>query len=137
MRETYGRAVYYDIPDPKLKLATQWLIANPNRINLGRIGLRYKGATLSASAITNSKQELELWNGTITSTFKVDDENVKVVTQGDFESDAVALTIESSLISSGQLQIEIDFPYPPIHTTDYKYEVQIAGSHILLSKFLT
>jgi hypothetical protein len=75
--------------------------------------------------ITDPKQELELWDGTITSSFKVNGKDVKVVTQGDFESDAVAFTIESDLIRSGDLQVEMDFPYPPIHTTAYKYEVGI------------
>jgi hypothetical protein len=65
MRETYGREVYYDIPDPKLKQATQWLTSNPNRLNLGRIGLRYQGDTLNESSITDTTQELELWDGTI------------------------------------------------------------------------
>ncbi|KAF2830406.1 hypothetical protein CC86DRAFT_463713 [Ophiobolus disseminans] len=123
MRETYGREVFYDIPDPKLKQATQWLIANPNRVNLGRIGLRFKGVTLSKSLITKPKQELELWNGVITSKFKVDGKDVKIITQGDFETDAVAFSIESDLVSTGDLQVELDFPYPPIHTTTYKYEV--------------
>ena len=45
------------------------------------------------------------------------------MTSGDFESDAVAFEIESGLIASGVLQVELDFPYPPIHTTRYKYEV--------------
>jgi hypothetical protein len=125
MRETYGREVFYDIPDPKLKQATQWLISNPNRVNLGRIGLRYKGATLNESAITSPRQELELWSGIITSTFKVDGKDVRVVTQGDFEEDSVAFSIESDLIESGDLEAEMDFPYPPIHTTEYKYEVRM------------
>jgi hypothetical protein len=125
MRETYGREVYYDLLDPKQKQATQWLISNPNRVNLGRIGLSYQGSTLDASSITESKQELDLWKGTITSTFRVDGKMVKVLTQGDFDSDAVAFSIESDLISRGDLQVEMDFPFPPIHTTKYKYEVRI------------
>jgi hypothetical protein len=115
--------VFYDIPDPKLKQATQWLISNPNRINLGRIGLKYKGSTLNESEIHNPVQELDLWNGIITSTFEVAETTVKVFTQGDFDSDAVAVSIESDLLRSGALQIELDFPYPPIHSTQYKYEV--------------
>lgn len=105
MRETYGCEVYYDLPDPKLKQATQWLTANPNRVNLGRIGLRYKGDRLNPSSISESKQVLELWNGTIISTFKVDGKDVKVNTQGDFESDAVVFSIESDLLVSGDLQV--------------------------------
>lgn len=120
---THGRNVSYDIPDPDLPDISQWIISNPNRINLGRIGLSYQGATLSASQISKEVQELDLWNGVITSTFEVAGESVKVITQGDFESDAVAFHIESSLLESGDLSAELDFPYPPIHTTKYKYEV--------------
>ncbi|KAJ4398330.1 hypothetical protein N0V91_010306 [Didymella pomorum] len=122
-RETYGQEVFYDLPDPKLKQATQWLIGNPNRINLGRIGLRYKGVTLNASEITNPRQVLNLWSGIITSTFDVGRKAVRVVTQGDLDSDAVAIGIESELVQSGDLDVELDFPFPPIHSTQYKYEV--------------
>lgn len=109
-------------------MVSQWLIANPNRINLGRIGLKYQGATLSSYLISEPQQELDLWNGVIASSFLVDGVVVKVTTQGDFESDSVAFQIESSLLSSGDLEVELDFPYPPIHTTKYKYEV-FAGSY--------
>ncbi|ORY55649.1 Six-hairpin glycosidase-like protein [Pseudomassariella vexata] len=120
---THGRNVSYDLPDPDLPEVSQWLIGNPNRVNLGRIGLSYKGVTLVATQITEPRQELDLWNGFITSAFKVDGEEVKVVTQADFESDAVAFEINSNLISSGDLKVELDFPYPPMHSTKYKYEV--------------
>lgn len=120
---THGRNVSYDLPDPDLPAVSQWLIGNPNRINLGRIGLKYKGNTLSAADITDPRQELDLWTGTITSTFAVDGADVQVVTRGDFDSDAVAFDISSTLISGGDLEAELDFPYPPIHSTAYKYEV--------------
>ncbi|KAI0877090.1 Six-hairpin glycosidase-like protein [Hypoxylon argillaceum] len=120
---THGRNVPYDIPDPSLPEASQWLIGNPNRINLGRIGLKYQGATLSAAQILHPVQELDVWNGVITSTFDIDGETVKVTTQGDFESDSVAFRIESELVASRALEVELDFPYPPIHSTKYKYEV--------------
>lgn len=120
---THGKNVSYDLPDPNLPGASQWLIGNPNRINLGRIGLKYRGATLSAAQISDPAQELDVWNGVITSNFKVDGESVKVTTQGDFESDSVAFRIESELVVSGALEVELDFPYPPIHSTTYKYEV--------------
>ncbi|KAF4981159.1 hypothetical protein FZEAL_2993 [Fusarium zealandicum] len=122
-KDTHGRNVSYDIPDPNLKDVSQWLIGNPNRINLGRIGLRYKDETLPADQISDTHQELDLWNGVITSTFTVDKTKVKVTTQGDFESDAVAFNIESKLVDAGKLRVELDFPYPPIHTAKYKYEV--------------
>ncbi|TDZ16484.1 hypothetical protein Cob_v010587 [Colletotrichum orbiculare MAFF 240422] len=125
---THGRNVSYDVPDPKLPQVSQWLIANPNRINLGRIGLRYKGVTLSADRISAPEQHLDLWSGTITSRFLVDGESVTVTTQGDLDTDAVAFRIDSALVASGALQPELDFPYPPVHTTRYKYEV-FAGAY--------
>jgi hypothetical protein len=124
---THGRNVSYDIPDPNLPEASQWLISNPNRINLGRVGLEYKGSLLSASQVTEPHQELDLWNGVITSTFKVDGQAVKVVTQGDFDSDSVIFHIDSELVSSGDLTVGLDFPYPPIHSTKYKYEVFVGS----------
>ncbi|KAL4805415.1 Six-hairpin glycosidase-like protein [Aspergillus unguis] len=120
---THGRNVSYDIPDPDLPEVSQWLIGNPNRINLGRIGLQYKGSTLAGDQISNARQELDLWNGSIISTFMVDGHDVKVLTQGDFESDSVGFEIQSELLESGDLAVELDFPYPPIHSTEYKYEV--------------
>ncbi|KAI1426254.1 Six-hairpin glycosidase-like protein [Xylaria sp. FL1777] len=120
---THGRNVSYDIPDSDLPEASQWLIGNPNRINLGRVGLKYKGATLSAGQISNPVQKLNVWDGVITSSFNIEGEAVTVSTQGDFESDSVAFRVESELVTSGVLEIELDFPYPPIHSTKYKYEV--------------
>ncbi|KAI1639131.1 Six-hairpin glycosidase-like protein [Biscogniauxia mediterranea] len=120
---THGRNVSYDTPDPSLPEASQWLISNPNRINLGRIGLKYLGNTLSKDKVSDPIQKLDLWNGIITSTFSVDGKPVKVITQGDFDTDSVVFQIESQLISSGALEVELDFPYPPIHSTKYKYEV--------------
>ncbi|KAI0449297.1 Six-hairpin glycosidase-like protein [Xylaria acuta] len=120
---THGRNVSYDLPDPDLPAASQWLIGNPNRINLGRIGLKYKGVTLSAAQISDPVQELDIWNGVITSTFKANGKAVKVITQGDFKTDSVAFRIESELVASGALEVELDFPYPPIHSTNYKYEI--------------
>ncbi|KAL0568080.1 hypothetical protein V5O48_013914 [Marasmius crinis-equi] len=124
---THNRNVSYDLPDPNLPQISQWLISNPNRINLGRISLKYGNSALSASLITEPRQELDLWTGVIISTFKIDGQMVKVVTQGDFDSDAVAFSIESPLVSSGLLDVEFDFPYPPIHTTEYKYEVFVGS----------
>lgn len=57
----------------------------------------------------------------------MDGSAVKLTTQGDFESDSVAFQVESSLLSSGDLEVELDFPYPPVHTTKYKYEVFVGS----------
>ncbi|KAF4960216.1 hypothetical protein FGADI_1236 [Fusarium gaditjirri] len=122
-KETHGRNVSYDLPDPNLPDIPQWLLGNSNRINLGRIGLRFNDDTLSSSSISNTYQELDLWHGTIISTFMINDAKGKVMTQGNFESDAVVFTIDPELIEWGKPKVELDFPYPPVHTTKHKNEV--------------
>jgi hypothetical protein len=113
----------YDLQDPDHPEISNWLSANPNRINLGRMSLKYKNKTLSA--IDDPYQHLDLWNGVITSRFSIDGQGVNVTTQGDFDSDSVVLKIESNLLSTGELQVEFDFPYPPIHkvTGTFDHEV--------------
>lgn len=92
---------------------------------------------MAPSLITEPLQELDLWAGVITSSFRVDGQTVKVTTQGDFESDSVVFEIESALLSSGDLKIEFDFPYPPIHTTKYKYEVFVGSYEFPLNHSTT
>ncbi|KAK0380683.1 hypothetical protein CLIM01_01963 [Colletotrichum limetticola] len=120
---THGREVIYDLEDPNLPEISKWLSANPNRINLGRISLSYKNETLSS--ITEPRQVLDLWNGVTTSSFKVDGEDVKVVTQGDFDTDSVTFDIESVLIFEGTLRVEFDFPFPPIHKVEKTSDFEV------------
>ncbi|KAF9870672.1 hypothetical protein CkaCkLH20_11774 [Colletotrichum karsti] len=120
---THGREVVYDAEDPNLPEISKWLSANPNRINLGRIMLAYKTQTLSN--VTHPRQELNLWNGAVTSVFEVEGHGVKVITQGDFESDSVTFEIESELISSGDLTVEFDFPFPPIHKVEKSSDFEV------------
>lgn len=68
---------------------------------------------------------LELWNGSVTSTFKIDGKAVKVITQGDFDTDSVTFEIESDLISSKLLQVEFDFPFPPIHKVEKTSDFEV------------
>ncbi|KAE8155003.1 Six-hairpin glycosidase-like protein [Aspergillus avenaceus] len=124
---THGRNVSYDIPDPSLPEASQWLTANPNRINLARIGLVYKGEYVSAEQISESRQELDLWNGTITSRFVIAGEPVEVVTQGDLESDSVVVWVKSELLRVGELGVQIDLPFPVVHSTEFKFEVFVGS----------
>lgn len=126
---THGRDVYYDIPDPNLPEISQWIIGNPNKINLARIALKFPNNTaIDSTSLTNIRQELHVYTGVITSTFIVLNKTVTVETRSDFDSDSVAISIKSDLIKNGQLQVYLDFPYPPVHSTTYKYEV-FAGSY--------
>ena len=105
--ETHGRPVWYPLDDPLHPELTDWMAGNPHRINLGRIGmiLRKKdGTEATAQDIHNSRQELDLWNGIVTSRFDLDGVPVKVVTACHPTLDAVAARVTSPLMT------EKDFP---------------------------
>ncbi|OCH88022.1 hypothetical protein OBBRIDRAFT_116454 [Obba rivulosa] len=94
----------------------QWLISNPNRVNLGRIGLLFRdvhGQTLNVSEedLKNIHQTLDLWSGTITSRFTYNGEAVTVQTYASQSTSAIALYVHSNLLQQGRLGVFLDFPW--------------------------
>lgn len=108
---THGRLVNYNQPNPEEKDISQWLIANPHRINLARIGLWFGGRNISEQDLTQKSQVLDLWDGAITSTFSLDGREVRLKTVGSPHTDTIAVEIGSELLGSGQLGVFFDFPY--------------------------
>lgn len=102
------------VPD-ELRAGT-WLHENPQRLNLGRIGLRLR-KTADASpekdphALGAPGQRLDMWTGEISSTFTYADRNVRVATVADPERAIVAFRIETGLLDDGRADVEIEFPY--------------------------
>jgi hypothetical protein len=94
---------------------SNWLRENPHRMHLGLIGLeiiKNNGDKISLEDIQNPKQELNLWEGKITSRFEVENIPVLINTICHPEFDVLSFHIESELISKGQLFIKIHFPAP-------------------------
>lgn len=95
--------------------AAQWLRANPHQTSLARIGFVLKkadGATAAVTDIANIHQELNLWTGTLTSSFEVEGRKVLVKTVCHPDMDNVAFKVQSDLIAEGRLGVEIAFAYP-------------------------
>lgn len=95
------------------KPALNWLRENPHRFSLGRLALALRHADGSAgkfSDITNPRQTLDLWRGTLTSRFTFDGAPVTVVTRVLPGRDAVAVDITSPLVRSGLLGVDLRFP---------------------------
>jgi len=112
--DTQGRMVRYDIQNPAQEALTKWMIANPQRINLGRFGLVLKnknGTQVVLSDLKNTEQRLDLWTGIAVSTFEVDGKSVKVTTIGHPEQDAVAVRIEAPDLNDGRIGVSLKFPY--------------------------
>ena len=111
--DTHGRPIHYPSPDPQQPALSQWLYANPNRINLGRLGLRLlkaDGSGASEEDLTDCHQELDLWRGTLVSRFTLEGRPVHVRTACHPVLDAVAVRVDSPLIAAGRLSVYLDFP---------------------------
>ncbi|KAI0634324.1 hypothetical protein C8Q77DRAFT_1036044, partial [Trametes polyzona] len=94
----------------------QWLTANQNRVNLGRVGLLFfdeqpKPENVTEDALEAKKQVLDLWTGTLRSTFRWDGEDVVVQTVAAQESDTIAVRITSPLLERRRLRLFLDFPW--------------------------
>ncbi|MBS1726186.1 MAG: hypothetical protein JST51_05645 [Armatimonadetes bacterium] len=111
--DTHGRMVPYPLFDPKHPEISEWLAANPHRINLGRIGmtLRKKDGTIASVAdLRNTRQRLDLWSGVVTSTFELEGTPVSVTTACDPHADSIAAKIESPLLKENRLTVFLDCP---------------------------
>jgi hypothetical protein len=110
-----GRLVpYADVPGNKITSQIKWLRANPHRLHLGQIGLvlkKFDGSPAQTNDLTDILQTLDLWNGEIISHFKFDGEPVDVETICDSKLDAIAVRVQSPLLASQRLTIQIHFPY--------------------------
>lgn len=119
----HGRPVQYDF-NGNNKEIEQWLISNPNRVNLGRIGLVFlddKNGVMNVTEedLKNPRQILDLWSGTITSTFSIQNTSItiKVASSSSSSSSSspttntIAIHLKSNLLSKHQLGLFLDFPW--------------------------
>lgn len=109
---THGRLVNYAQPNPAENDISNWLIQNPQRVNLANIGFSFGGHNVSESDLEQTAQVLDLYSGRITSTFFYNGSLVEVETWADPDSDAVGISVKSDLLSTGALGVFFDFPYP-------------------------
>ncbi|KAI1460895.1 Six-hairpin glycosidase-like protein [Annulohypoxylon moriforme] len=120
---THGRLVNYDQPNPAENDISNWLIQNPQRVNLGTIGLWFNGDYITEKELDNKSQTLDLWTGRISSSFTYKGAPVKVETWADSNSDTIGIAIESELLSGESLGIFFDFPFPTVN----KFEAPFVG----------
>ncbi len=120
--ESHGRTVTYldgslesqEGAQDRTKKAVAWLRANPHRIDLGRVGLMLRHADGRKAEITDlnaTSQTLDLWHGVVESRFELDGKPARVVTVCHPDRDLLAVRIESPLLTNGQLQVKLAFPY--------------------------
>lgn len=132
--EPYGLAgstVFYDSPHGPLpyvdmvgdivndretgtSAAETWLRANPHRLDLARIGFRLEAAgtdrAITPDDISGAAQTLDMWTGTVTSTFMLAGHPVKVTTACHPDRDELGLRVESPALNDG-LVVGVGFSY--------------------------
>ncbi|BDZ64681.1 hypothetical protein [Agromyces mangrovi Wang et al. 2018] len=94
-----------------------WLHANPQRMDLGRIGLELRqtsdaAAEADPSVLRDIRQVQDLWTGEIRSSFTYAGSRVDVVTVADPDASTVAFRIRSALLADGRARVGLRFPYP-------------------------
>lgn len=116
--------------------AGYWLWVNPQRIDLGRLGLELRTTPDAAPSediaeVTEIDQELDLWTGQLSSRFAYGGEAFTVRTACHPTRDLIAVRIESAALRDGRATLRLQFPYasdtfaetaewnrPEAHSTD-------------------
>lgn len=110
-----GRKVgYADIPGDRRTPEVSYLRGNPHRLHLGRLGFVLKkadGTRARPQDLTDVRQQLKLWDGLLTSQFRLDGELVEVETVCHPTRDLIAVRVKSPLVASRRVAIEMRFPY--------------------------
>ena len=112
--ETHGRSIPYILNNPECPEISDWLRSNPHRINLGRIGfvlLKEDGSPALESDLKDTRQETDLWTGTINSGFTLDGTPVTVRTACHPSTDLISVHVESPLVKDGRIGLFVDLPY--------------------------
>ncbi len=119
-----GGLINYDQPNPAEPLISNWLIQNPQRLNLGRVGFWFgNDSNITEAALSRKNQTLDLYAGNIISTFSYMGSVVQVQTTVDPNSDTISVQLDSELLSNGTLGIFFDFP----HSDVYKFDAPFVG----------
>lgn len=97
--------------------AGAWLHVNPQRVDLGRIGLvlrpsAHEPGITDPGQLTDVNQHLDLWTGTIRSDFSYLGEPVEVTTVASPDDATVVFRITSPLLVDRRAAVRFAFPYP-------------------------
>jgi hypothetical protein len=118
---------YFDVEGRNVPYAVQWnqpgrkrdvanyFRQNPHRLHLGNIGfelLKEDGQPVKPNEISGIEQTLNLWEGFISSSFNIEQENVEVQTTSHPERDIIAVKVHSEKIKNGLAGINLRFPFP-------------------------
>lgn len=107
-----GRTVRYAVQkQPGNEEIYEWVRKNPHRYNLMRLGLIYKGKPICEAQLDKVHQELDLYTGSLHSSFWLEGKEVTVSTVCHGEKDVLGFRIVSEECANGNLQVKLELPY--------------------------
>jgi hypothetical protein len=110
----HGRILPYRSSSKGQRELYTWMRENPHRICLGRLRFLIKksdGQFITPDDVKEIQQTLDMWTGIIESYYTIEGKPVQVVTCVDPKTGSLAVEVRSTLVQSGQLQVEWTFPY--------------------------
>jgi hypothetical protein len=109
---THGRAVGYHTSSEGQADLYNWLRENPHRLHLGRISLGLlSGKQIEPAHLSDINQELNLWEGTLASRFKLLGVPLVVRTAVHPRIDLLAVSIDAGSMDSDRIVVRVTFPY--------------------------
>jgi hypothetical protein len=114
------RSLYAVERKPGNEEVYDWLRHNPHKFNLAKIALSYDGKAITAADVSDIRQELDLYSGVLSSSFKVFGKKVAVVTVCAQSADIVGFSIICE--ADGRFKAEISFPYASHKITGSDWE---------------
>ena len=110
--DAYEKKVPYPIGS---SAGYEYLRANPHQMGLALIGLcRVNGDSLSFRELSEMSQHLDVWEGVLSSRFKVRGSLVSVTTLCHPQRDELVYRLQSSLFAEKELGVRIVFPFPSV-----------------------
>ncbi len=113
--ETYEYPYFLDWAEIDKNPAISYMRENPHRYSLGQISFVAKNgedyAPIKFDEVSETAQNLDLWKGIASSTFAFKGKAVDVETSVHPDRDMVITSINSELVSSQDLSVQVAFPY--------------------------
>lgn len=118
---THDRLVKYDMPNQAEEDISNWLIENPQRLSVANIGLFFGGDNVTEEQLVAKSQDLDLWAGTVQSTFRYKGSEVSLQVWCHPTLPTVGIQIKSNLLNTRNLGVFFDFPYSDTNKFDAPY----------------
>lgn len=125
-----GRCVGPDKFPPGTEDIRKWMYDNPHILNLGRLRLtRADGTPVGAGEVRDASRQLDLWSGTHTARFVLDNQRLVVTACVHPKLDLVAVRIEGPQGFAERWDVTLDFAYPSLENRAWVGDFDQADGH--------